>query len=147
MCLSRILLAAPDPQALGTHRAFLAQLGYDVAVCGDGLACADRLRHDRPDLLVLALDLPWGRGEGVLALMADGDLPAVPVVLLADHPSPPRLAAVGRSPVRSFLPWPAPPHRLGHAVRWVLSDAGLGHPSADLEAEDEWTALRFRPIA
>src|SRR5438128_1872700 len=65
----------------------------------------------------------------------------------AARPCPPRLAPVGRSPVRSFLPWPAPPHRLGHAVRWVLSDEALGHSAMDVEAEDEWTALRFRPIA
>src|SRR5207249_700670 len=80
MPLSRILLAAPDSPALAPHRAFLTRLGYDVAVCGDGLGCADRLRRDRPDVLVLALDLPWGRGEGVLALIAEGELPAVPVV-------------------------------------------------------------------
>ncbi|HEX4590949.1 MAG TPA: response regulator [Gemmataceae bacterium] len=139
--LSRILLAAPHSRAVATHQAFLTRLGYDVAVCGDGLRCIERLRKDRPDVLILALDLPWGRGEGVLALMADGELPSVPVVLLADSAHPLRLAGAVQAPVRTFLPWPAPPRLLGQAVRGVLSAEPVGHFTPETEARaDEWSA-------
>jgi DNA-binding NtrC family response regulator len=148
MVTSRILLAAPDLRAVATHQAFLMHQGYDVTVCKDGLDCADRLRREVPDVLVLALDLPWGRGEGVLALMADGELPAVPVVLLADHSAPARLSDSGRYPVRSFLSWPAPPRLLSQAVRGVLADVPFGRPSAEIDAgADEWAAAPLRPLS
>jgi CheY-like chemotaxis protein len=147
MTASRILLAAPDERALAFHRAFLTRQGYDVAVCNDGLDCVERLRGDAPDLLVLSLDLPWGRGEGVLALMADGELPAVPVVLLAETTSPPPLASDGRYPVRSFLPWPAPPRLLAQSVRGVLAANSLGRPSPEAELADDWSSVPVRPWA
>ena len=145
---SRILLAAPDPRAVALHQAFLTRQGYDVTVCGDGLGCVERLRRAAPDLLILALDLLWGRGEGVLALMADGDVPLVPVVLLAGDRFPPRLPAGGRCPVRSLLAWPAPPRLLGQAVRGVLADGPLGRPSAEMDVgADEWSVARTHPLA
>jgi CheY-like chemotaxis protein len=147
MTTSRILLAAPHLRALATHQAFLTHLGYEFAVCTDGLECAERLRQDPPDLLALAQDLPWGRAEGVLALMAEGHLPAVPVLLLTESMSPPRLASDGRFPVRSFLPWPAPPRLLARSVRGLLS-ATPGHPSQETDAPaDDWAAVPVRPWA
>ena len=147
MTVSRILLAAPDPRTLAFHQAFLTRLGYDVAVCTDGLECVERLRHDRLDLLVLALELPWGRGEGVLALMADGELPSVPVLLLAETTSPPPVVSDRRYPVRSFLPWPAPPRLLAQAIRAVFVEAA-GRPSVEADAPaDEWSAVPVRPWA
>jgi DNA-binding response OmpR family regulator len=141
---ARILLAAPDPRALLFHQAFLTRQGYEVAFCSDGLDCSRRLRHDPPDLLVLALELPWGRGEGVLALMADGELPPVPVILIAETTTPPRLAA--DSPVRSFVPWPAPPRLLAQSVRAVLA-ASAGHAAPERDMADDWSATPLRPWA
>src|SRR5438067_1014875 len=109
MRLTRILLAAPDARAAAVHQAFLKRQGYEVAVCSDGLTCVEQLRLDGPDLLALTLDLPWGSGEGIVALIATGELPPVPVVLLADYPCSLRVNPGGWSPVRWLLPWPAPP--------------------------------------
>ncbi len=143
MLASRILLAAPDLRAVALHQAFLKRLGYDVTICGDGLGCAERLRQARPDLLILALDLPWGRGEGVLALMGDGELPLVPVVLLAEQTHAARLTAVARLAVRSFLSWPSPPRLLAQAVRVALSAEQAGHVAPEVDAmADEWAAVR-----
>ena len=40
-----------------------------------GLECAARLRECVPDVLVLEPQLPWGGGEGVLAMM--GEVPSL----------------------------------------------------------------------
>jgi DNA-binding response OmpR family regulator len=116
----RIILADPDARLLATHHSFLAQHGYEVAVCSDALACLELLRSFRPDLLVLNPDLPWGQGEGVLCLMRDGDAPTVPVVLVSDRPGPQRRFPVGRFPIRSFLPKPVAPDRLANSIRWAF---------------------------
>jgi DNA-binding NtrC family response regulator len=136
---SHVLMAVPDLPGVAPHQAFLARQGLEVALSGDGLDCAEQLRRNRPDVLVLALNLPWGRGEGVLALMTEGELPRVPVVLLSEQSYLPRLS-LGRYPVQTYLPWPTPPRLLLQAIRAVLSTAPLGRPSAEVEARaDEWS--------
>ncbi len=115
----RIVLADRDAGLLADHGTFLARQGYEVAVCSDALACLELLRSFRPDLLVLDPDLPWGQGEGLLSLMRDGDAPTVPVVVMSDHPAPPRRFPVGRFPIRSFLPKRVAPARLEDNIRWA----------------------------
>jgi DNA-binding NtrC family response regulator len=137
----RILLADPDDRLLATHRTYLAQNGYLVAACSDALQCADLLRSFRPDLLVLDPDLPWGQGEGVLSLMADGDLPAVPVVVLTRGPCPEGLAPAGRYPVWSVLAKPVPPGRLADNIRWAFAaGAGYNHVPPPACRLDPWAA-------
>ena len=111
-------LADRDEQSLDRFRAYFAGQGYEVLTCGDGLSCAAALRSGSPDVMVLDPDLPWGSGEGVLALMGDGDLPAVPVILLA-APSPARFPP-GRSPIRAYLPKTIAPDHLEQTVCWAL---------------------------
>jgi DNA-binding NtrC family response regulator len=142
----RILLADPDTPVVALHQNFLARRGYAVAVCADGLGCLELLRGFRPDLLVLDPDLPWGRGEGVLGLMADGDVPAVPVVLVSANLCPPRFAPAGRSPVQLFLPKPVPPHRLEESIRRALrAAAGRHHVRDERASTDLEPTLARRP--
>jgi DNA-binding response OmpR family regulator len=136
---SHVLMAVPDLPSVSPHQAFLIRQGFDVALSSDGLDCVNRLRRGRPDVLVLDLNLPWGRGDGILALMADGELPRVPVVLLIDQPNLKRVP-LGRYAVQTFLPWPTPPRLLLQAVRAVLADRPAGRPSPEVEApSDEWS--------
>ena len=132
MVMYRILLADPDASLLALHRAFLARHGYEVETCSDGLGCLDLLRTFRPHLLVLDPDLPWGRGEGVLSLMADGDVPAAPVVLVSASLAAQRPLLAGRIPVRSALSKPFAPDRLADDIRSALGadDAALRVPAA-----------------
>ena len=132
MVMYRILLADPDASLLALHRAFLARHGYEVETCSDGLGCLDLLRTFRPHLLVLDPDLPWGRGEGVLSLMADGDVPAAPVVLVSASLAAQRPLLAGRFPVRSALSKPFAPDRLADDIRSALGadDAALRVPVA-----------------
>ena len=48
-----------------------------------GVECLEELRRSPPDVLALAIDLPWGGGDGVLAVMAEESrLIGIPVILL-----------------------------------------------------------------
>jgi carbon storage regulator CsrA len=65
----RILIADQDEYLSTTYREYLLHHGAIVATATTGLACVARLRDFSPDVLVLDPSLPWGGGDGVLAMM------------------------------------------------------------------------------
>ena len=82
-------MADPDESLQPVYREPLAQEGFDVVAARSGLECVARLRERVPDVLVLEPQLPWGGGEGVLAIM--GEVPAlanVPVMVLTSCRDP-----------------------------------------------------------
>ncbi len=79
----RVLLADPDEFLLQYYRENLERLGFEVAVATTGLECVAGLRRFAPDVLVLEPSIPWGWGDGVLALMREApDVPSPPVIVL-----------------------------------------------------------------
>src|SRR5262245_45166134 len=84
---SRVLIAVPDAGLLDAYRKRLAADGFEVETARDGLECVRRLRAVAPDVLVLSTALPWGGGDGVLAVMnEDPRLQHVAVVALSSGP-------------------------------------------------------------
>jgi len=80
----RVLLTDADTLLLSIYRTFLVDQDIEVRTASTALECLEELRQWRPDVLVLDVDLLWGSGLGVLALMReDPDVPVVPVLLLA----------------------------------------------------------------
>ena len=85
----RVLIAASDRSLLTAYDDFLSRNGFEVAIALDGLDCVGKLRNSIPEALVLRGDLPWGRCEGVLALMVEeSDVPAIPVIVISSHSYP-----------------------------------------------------------
>lgn len=69
----RVLIADGDADWLGLCERGLGDCGFSVETARSGLACLARLKRiPEPDFVVLDLDLPWGGGDGVLALWPDG---------------------------------------------------------------------------
>jgi carbon storage regulator CsrA len=78
-----VLIADTDEYLLGTYREHLAQHGFDVITATGGVECVAKLRECVPDVLVLEPSIPWGGGDGVLAMMyEEPDVPLVPVIVL-----------------------------------------------------------------
>lgn len=81
--LIRVLIADPDKSLLVMYRQVLSKDGFDVGTAPTGLECIARLREGIPDVLVLDPQVPWGGGDGVLAMMAEmPELASVPVMVL-----------------------------------------------------------------
>jgi carbon storage regulator CsrA len=117
----RVLIADADECLLESYRTCLEHQGFVVITATSGLECVARLRDSSPDVLVLDPALPWGGGDGVLALMAEEpDVPRVPVIALAvgiDRGGLYRLASFG---IDDFHRQPLSGSRLGERIRAVL---------------------------
>ncbi len=79
----RVLMADSDEYLLQDCRDYLRQHGFEVFTATTGLECVEKLRTSTPDVLVLEPSIPWGWGDGVLAMMhEEPDVPQVPVIVL-----------------------------------------------------------------
>lgn len=116
----RVLIADPDESLLGEYREHSRE-GFEVVTAPNGLECVDRLREQVPDALVLEPALPWGGGDGVLAMMHDVlDLATVPVMILTSCDDPLLLDSIARFPISDFHPKPLSPAQLVRRVHTLL---------------------------
>jgi DNA-binding response OmpR family regulator len=121
---ARVLLADPDGALLAAYRSYLRREGFEVAVARDGLDCLAKLRRFAPDVLVLDPDLPWGRGDGVLALMhEEADVRVIPVVALAARDTADGKDHIGPFPVNVYHVKPLSPDRLAEDLRRLVGSA------------------------
>lgn len=93
----RALVTAADATARQAATAAFQDAGCEVLTC-DGGGCVERVRAERPDLLVLVPPLLWGSVAGALAALSeDATTRHIPVLILGpavgDGPFPqvPRL--------------------------------------------------------
>jgi len=112
-----LLIADGDAQSRRQLRDFFSQFRFAVETASNGLECLAKLRGIEPDVLVLALEMPWGGGDGVIARLHEDVLPAkAPVVLVVGEGPPETLAArVGVPRCRCYQK-PVRMERIMHSV-------------------------------
>lgn len=79
----RVLLIEDEPHIVEAIRFILARDGWGVDTHSDGASAMDRIRHIRPDVLILDVMLPGRSGYEILQdLRADPALGGLPVLML-----------------------------------------------------------------
>src|SRR5512135_2273137 len=79
----RILYVEDQPEAIELVRLVLRRIGCEVFGATDGLQGVQLMRELQPDLVLLDLMLPgWDGWQVREAMQADGELRAMPVVLV-----------------------------------------------------------------
>ena len=122
----RVLMADPDESHHPFYRESLRSEGFEVDMALNGLECVARLRDRPPHAVVLEPLLPWGGGEGVLAVMSeDPDLVVVPVMVLTSCRDPDVLKGVSHFPISDYQLKPLAPDRLAGRLRYLLDHPGL----------------------
>ena len=107
--MATVLLAEASRDLRETYHQYLARHGFQVETVESGLECVSKLRQFVPDLLILDLELPWGGGDGVLAMMREHPrLTSVPVLLTSAVAFPERLGGLVSSPIVKALAKPFP---------------------------------------
>jgi CheY-like chemotaxis protein len=119
-----ILVVEDDPDILEAICEILLEEGYRVARARDGLSALDRVRAERPALVLLDLMMPVMDGPAFARALrsrgTDGDVPLV--VITADN-KPERAVEAGADAV---LPKPFAADALLAAVRAWIGDGSSG---------------------
>jgi DNA-binding response OmpR family regulator len=80
---NRILLVDDDVDLLEAVRLRLRSAGFEVLTAGDGIAATQLIKREKPDLVVLDVNMPGGNGHTVARRMrGDPELTSIPVILL-----------------------------------------------------------------
>ena len=66
-----VLFTDADRGSREVYAWLLSSYGFEVETAGDGLKCLANLCRIVPDLLILDLELPWGGGDGVRAVLRE----------------------------------------------------------------------------
>jgi DNA-binding response OmpR family regulator len=136
-------MADPDEPLHLLYRQRLSEEGFQATAAFSGLECAARLRERVPDVLVLEPQLPWGGGEGVLAMM--GEIPAlaaVPVMVLTSCRDRRLMEAVARFPVSDYQLKPLAAERLAERLRSILAHPKLRFTLAEQNGRLECSIAR-----
>lgn len=139
----RVLMADPDESLLALYREPLLREGFELVTAASGLECLARLRECETDVLVLEPLLPWGGGDGILALMGeDPDLAVIPVMVLTTCRSAYTLNGVTRFPVSDYHVKPLAPDRLAGRLRRLLDHPRLRFTLAEQTGRLECSITR-----
>lgn len=100
----RVLLVEDDPAIRGLLSLTIEGEGYHVQSAGDGLEALDKVRHERPDVIILDLVMPSMDGWTLIdALAGDARTRDIPIIAVsAAH----RYTRVGERSVKAFLSKP-----------------------------------------
>ncbi len=124
--LPRLLIADADRSLLVCYADYLSARGYQVATAADALECLDRLRELHADLLVLDPCLPWGGGDGVLAVMQeDASIGPIPVIVVTSRRDPGQLYRLAAYPISDLQFKPLGARRLVERIAAVLGPRRL----------------------
>ena len=100
-----IVIADDEPRLLQRMSSSLADAGFSVDVASTGMEALAACLRTRPDVMVLARDLPVLDGFGVLETMARDDrFAGIPVVLTSEEPAD--IAAAFERGARDFIAKP-----------------------------------------
>jgi DNA-binding response OmpR family regulator len=136
-------MADPDESLQPLYREHLMQEGFELVTAVSALECVARLRERVPDVVVLEPQLPWGGGDGVLALMGEvPQLATVPIMVLTSCRDSRLLEGVARFPVSDYQLKPLAPQRLAGRLRSILAHPKLRFTLAEQNGRLECSIAR-----
>jgi two-component system OmpR family response regulator len=101
---AKVLVIDDDERALAIARRQLEAAGYDVITSESALKLPVIVQREKPDLVLLDVEMPALRGEHVLELSAMFDfLRNVPIVLLSAKSDEELQALVAKSNARGYI--------------------------------------------
>lgn len=123
MTAKRIMVVDDDANMRSVLEFRLRKEGYSVSLASDGLDALDKVKGERPDLIILDLLMPEMDGHEVLDQLkhdpATHDIPVIVLTCKGDNATRLRSFKLGAA---HFVPKPFSPRKLVHDVRAALGD-------------------------
>ncbi|MCL4474032.1 MAG: response regulator transcription factor [Actinobacteria bacterium] len=134
-----VLVVDDDPDVLHNTKECLSRIGYRVLTAVDGSAARQISRDERPDVIILDVDMPVTSGHEVCkSLKSDSSLKHIPVIFLHEKPSIEDKVAGFEVGAHDYLAKPYDSEELATrvtaAVRQKVAFDRLRHKNAKLEA-------------
>jgi DNA-binding response OmpR family regulator len=121
--VSAIVIAEDDPDIRSMIAAKLSDEGHQVTATGDGVAALVAVRREKPDAVVLDMQMPGMSGLEVVRLLRIDPLTAeVPVIMVTAHSEPPYVGESFLSGADDFLAKPFSPRELAMRVEQMLTN-------------------------
>jgi len=118
----RILIAIANRSLLASYCDVLLNDGYVVAAATDGISCLSLLHGSMPQLAIIDRALPWGGGDGVIAVMRQKWRSVrVPVIALTTRDDD-ALRTFSAFPGDTYFSTPPTPESLTTTVRTLLHE-------------------------
>lgn len=125
-----ILVVDDEPQLVRALRGYLEQAGYRVVTAGDGPAALAQFKHEKPDLVLLDLNLPGLDGlEVARRLRTKAEVPIIMVTARVDETD--RLIGLELG-ADDYITKPFSPREVVARVRAVLRRAEGPHASPEV---------------
>ena len=100
----KVCIIDDDPNLREIYLMKFNQDGFDVSLAVDGEEGMKLIRDNRPDIILLDLQMPVKNGVEVLQeLEADGELSKIPVIILTNIDNEDAFREVGKFETRFYL--------------------------------------------
>jgi len=119
----RILVVEDQEDLRGVLRDLLTGSGYAVAEAADGQAGVEITRSERPDLVLMDIQLPVMNGyEAIRQIKADATLNATPVIAVSSYAMKGDEEKARAAGCDHYVTKPYSPLQLLRTIRGILSD-------------------------
>jgi DNA-binding NtrC family response regulator len=130
----RLLVVDDDPVICRLLRAIFVREGFDVLGAGDGEAGLERATADKPDLVILDLELPKLGGEQVLERLKS-EKPDLPVIMLTARDDAKSAVRAIRMGAFDYVTKPFEPEEISVVVRRAMELRALTTEVEDLRRQ------------
>jgi DNA-binding response OmpR family regulator len=121
--MGAIVIAEDDPDIRSLIAAKLSDSGHRVTATGDGVAALVAVRRERPDAVVLDMQMPGMSGLDVVRMLrVDPATADVPVIMVTSHDAAPYVGESFLSGADDFLAKPFSPRELTARVAQLLEN-------------------------
>jgi CheY-like chemotaxis protein len=112
MTRPKILLVEDDGDVRRLYAIGLNQRGFEVKLAANGAEAVERVRSERPDIILLDWLMPLMDGGEVVERLSQDGASNIPIIVISGQPAPPRVDPH----IQCWLTKPVSVDELVHAI-------------------------------
>lgn len=103
----KILIAEDEPATRFIFATILKDDGYDVITCENGYECIELAKKEKPDTIILDIQMPFMDGFEVLKILkSNPETNEIPVIIISANPDPQNIKKAFDSGATEFMAKP-----------------------------------------